>query len=177
MNVARILDELGQAAPWDKAADWDPVGLQLGDPLREAAKVAVCHEVTEPVVARVEEMRIDLLVTYHPLLFRPTNRLVAGRSPAGRAYRLVRAGTSLAVIHTNFDVAAGGAADALAGSLGLTDVTGFGPVDAAESLKVVTFAPAVAADASTPRSSSPSPLRITTSRSRPRLSSAPAPDR
>jgi hypothetical protein len=52
----------------------------------------------------------------------------------------------LAVIHTNFDVATGGVADALAVSLGLIDVTGFGPVDVTESIKVVTFCPAGAAD-------------------------------
>jgi dinuclear metal center YbgI/SA1388 family protein len=146
MKIAQILTLLGRAAPWDKAADWDPVGLQLGDLMDEAGTVAVCHEVTESVVFRVEELGVDLLVTYHPLLFRPTSRITAGRSPVGRAYRIIRAGTSLAVAHTNFDVAAGGVADALADSLGLRDTTGFGPVDAAESIKVVTFAPAESAD-------------------------------
>ena len=146
MNVAQVLTRLGQAAPWDKAADWDPIGLQLGDPQCEAATVAVCHEVTEAVVTGVEEIQIDLLVTYHPLLFRPTARITAGRSPAGRAYRIIRAGTSLAVTHTNFDVAVGGVADALAESLGLIDTTGFGPVAAAESIKVVTYAPTGSAD-------------------------------
>ena len=146
MNIADVLNRIGQAAPWDKAADWDPVGLQLGDPSNEAATVAVCHEVTEPVVALLEALGVDLLVTYHPLLFRPTSRITAGRSPAGRAYRIIRAGISLAVAHTNFDVAAGGVADALADSLGLSDTTGFGPVDAAESIKVVTFVPPASAD-------------------------------
>jgi len=146
MNVAEVLTRLGQAAPWEKAAGWDPVGLQLGDPSTSAGTVAVCHEVTEWVVAKVEELGVDLLVTYHPLLFRPTARIVAGRSPTGRAYRLIRAGTSVATAHTNFDVAPGGAADALADSLGLIDTVGFGPMDPGESIKVVTFAPPSFAD-------------------------------
>ncbi|HKZ30117.1 MAG TPA: Nif3-like dinuclear metal center hexameric protein [Acidimicrobiia bacterium] len=146
MNVAQVLTHLGLAAPWDKAAGRDPVGLQLGDPSASAGTVAVCHEVTESVVASVEDLGVDLLVSYHPLLFRPTSLLTAGRSPMGRAFRLIRAGASLAVAHTNFDVAAGGSADALADSLGLIDTTGFGPVDAGESIKVVTFVPAAAAD-------------------------------
>jgi dinuclear metal center YbgI/SA1388 family protein len=108
--------------------------------------VAVCHEVTESVVARVERLGVDLLVTYHPLLFRPTGRITAERSPAGRAYRLIRSHTSLAVAHTNFDVASGGVADALADSLRLSDTSGFGPVDPVASIKVVTFAPAASAD-------------------------------
>ena len=142
MNIAQVLSQMGRSAPWDKAADWDPVGLQLGDPKHEAGTVAVCHEVSESVVAGVEDLGINLLVTYHPLLFRPTSRIVAGRSPVGRAYRILRAGTALAVAHTNFDVATGGVADALADSLQLSDTTGFGPIDAAESIKIVTFAPA-----------------------------------
>ena len=146
MNIADILIRIGQAAPWDKAAGWDPVGLQLGDPSIEAGSVAVCHEVTESVVTRVERRGVDLLVTYHPLLFRPTSQITAGRSPAGRAYRIIRAGTSLAVAHTNFDVAEGGVADALADALGIRDTTGFGPVDAGDSIKVVTFVPSVSAD-------------------------------
>jgi dinuclear metal center YbgI/SA1388 family protein len=146
MNVAEILTAVGRAAPWDKAAGWDPVGLQLGDGSLEARAVAVCHEVTEAVVAEVEGGNIDLLIAYHPLLFQPTNRLVAGRSAAGRAYRLIRAGTAVAVIHTNFDVAPGGVADALAEALELTETTGFGPVEAEDSVKIVTFVPEAAAD-------------------------------
>jgi dinuclear metal center YbgI/SA1388 family protein len=146
MNVAEILTELGRTAPWDKGAEWDPIGLQLGDPLTETQTVAVCHEVTEAVVRNVEDGRVDLLVTYHPLLFSPTTKLVAGRSPVGRAYRLIRAGVALAVIHTNFDVAPGGTADALAAALQLTGTTGFGPVDGQDSVKVVTFVPEGAAD-------------------------------
>src|SRR3990172_12848911 len=91
MNVAQVLTHLGLAAPWDKAAGRDPVGLQLGDPSAAAGTVAVCHEVTESVVASVEDLGVDLLVTYHPLLFRPASFLTAGRSPMGRAFRLLPA--------------------------------------------------------------------------------------
>ncbi len=144
-----MLAALDRVAPWGQAFGWDPVGLQLGDTAAPAGRVAVCHEVTEAVVAAVEADPPDLLVTYHPLLFRPTTRLVAGRSPAGRAWRLVRAGVAVAVAHTNFDAAPGGTADALAAALGLEAVTGIGPVWGADSVKIVTFAPEGAADAVT----------------------------
>ncbi|MGI9609437.1 MAG: Nif3-like dinuclear metal center hexameric protein [Acidimicrobiia bacterium] len=140
-TISDVLAELGRAAPWSKAAGWDPVGLQLGDPAREALHVAVCHEVTEAVVAAIEAQPVDLLISYHPLLFKPTTHLVAGTSPAGRAYRLASAGVGLAVAHTNFDVAVGGTADALAEALGLGDTAGFGPAGAAASVKVVAFVP------------------------------------
>ena len=140
------MGRLGDRAPWAKAGGWDPVGLQIGDPSAKVERVALCHEVTEDVVARLEDQPVDLLVSYHPLLFRPTTRLLAGRSPAGRALRLARAGIALGVVHTNFDVAPGGTSDALAAALGLVEVRGFAPLAGPDSIKLVTFLPAAAAD-------------------------------
>lgn len=146
LTVGDAIEALGERAPFEKAAGWDPVGLQLGDPGAPARRVGVCHEVTERVVAAVEAAPVDLLVSYHPLLFEPASRLVAGPTPAGRALRLARAGVALAVVHTNFDVCAGGTADALAAALGLEDARGFGPLYGVDAIKVATFLPAGAAD-------------------------------
>jgi len=145
--ISEILAAIAARAPFERAAEWDPVGLALGDPRAPARTIAVCHEVTEAVVADVERAPVDLLVSYHPLLFRATTKLVAGPTPEGRALRLIRAGTALAVAHTNFDVAEGGAADALAEALGLGELEGFGALFGAPARKLVTFVPAAAADA------------------------------
>ena len=145
-TVAELLAELARRAPFEKAADGDPVGLQLGDPERDLRRVAVCHEVTDPVLARLEAAPVDLLISYHPLLFRPAQRMVAGATPEGRALRLLRARIDLAVVHTAFDVAPGGAADALADALALKEVRGFAPLYGPDALKIVTFVPAEAAD-------------------------------
>lgn len=110
----------------EETPDWDPAGLQLGEPDAPVSTVGVCHEVTEGVVARVEESPVDLLVSYHPLLFTPTNRLLAGRSAGARSYRLIRAGVNLLITHTDFDSAPGGTADALAAFFDLRDVRPFG---------------------------------------------------
>jgi dinuclear metal center YbgI/SA1388 family protein len=146
ITVAELLLSLGRDAPWAKAAEWDPVGLQIGDPAAPVERVGVCHEVTPAVVAAVEREPVDLLVSYHPLLFRPTTRLVAGATPEGRALRLVRAGAALAVVHTNFDAAAGGSADALAAELELGEVRPFGALEGASTIKVATFLPSESAD-------------------------------
>ena len=79
----------------------------------------MCHEVTEQVATSLEHDPVDLLVSYHPLLFEPSTSLVSGRSPADRVFRLIRAGVALVTVHTAFDVVAGGAADALADAIGL----------------------------------------------------------
>jgi dinuclear metal center YbgI/SA1388 family protein len=148
-TIADAVQALGTFIPFDKAASWDPVGLQFGDPGARAETTAVCHEVTEEVVAHLEAEPVDLLISYHPLLFEPTSRLVAGRSASGRAFRLIRSGIALAVVHTAFDVVDGGAATSLADVLGLVRVRGFGSLAGEESVKIVTFVPPEYAEAVT----------------------------
>lgn len=145
-TVGSFLDRLSNAIPPSGAAGWDIDGLQLGDPSDAAITIGVCHEVTDMVVSAVEGDPVDLLISYHPLLFRATTRVTAGRGPSGRAYRLLRAGTALAITHTSFDVVAGGTADSLAAALSLTDVTGFGPNAASSQINVVAFVPSYAVE-------------------------------
>jgi dinuclear metal center YbgI/SA1388 family protein len=146
LTVADVLTQLDVVASFGKAAGWDPVGLQLGDPAAPVARLAVCHEVTADVVAAVEADPVDLLIAYHPLLFRPTTRIVAGNSASGRAFTLLTTGVALAVVHTAFDVAPGGAADSLAAAVGLTEVSGFGPMWGPDAVKIVVFVPHSGAD-------------------------------
>ena len=141
MKVRDVLEGLDQIAPFSKAAEGDPVGLQIGDPERSIQRVAVCHEVTDSVVGQVVADPVDLLVSYHPLLYRPVQSLRDGPGPEGRALWLARSDTALIVAHTNFDVAPGGAADALAERLGLEGVRGFAPLPCPPGYKLTTFVP------------------------------------
>ena len=145
-TVRSVLADLAIAVPPTRAAGWDPIGLQIGDPDGAVRRAAVCHEVTDAVAEALEGATVDLLVAYHPLIFRPLSRLIAGTSPGGRALRLARAGVAVTAVHTAFDAAPGGTSDALAAALGLSEVAAFGPTWGSDSIKVVTFAPAAAAD-------------------------------
>lgn len=129
LNVATFLERLAKRTHPELTPEWDPTGIQLGDAEGKVESVAVCHEVTEEVVAAVENEAVDLLVTYHPLLFHPTTSILAGRSAGARAFRLIGAGVNLVVTHTDFDACEGGAADALAQLFSLRDVESFGADD------------------------------------------------
>ena len=141
MIVADLVGRLAARTHPERAAAWDAVGLQVGDPEAPVNTATVVHEVTEAVTSRLEEDPVDVVVAYHPLLFRPAARLVPDRSPSGRAARLLRAGVAVIVTHSDFDAMPGGMSDAMAAALGLADVRGFAPVATAEEVKVVTFAP------------------------------------
>lgn len=143
-SIGELVEQLGSSLHLNKAAGWDPVGLQFGDPTQPVSTLAVCHEATDEVVDRLIAAEVDLAVVYHPLLFRPVTSLVAGNSPAGRAFRLIANGVALMTVHTAFDVIAKGTADALADTVGLSDAVGFGPAWGEDSVKVITFVPAAA---------------------------------
>ena len=116
---------LNALAPPETAADWDPVGLQIGDPDEPVRRVAVCHEISDGTLD--ELVQFDLAVTYHPLIFRPLLRLTPG-GVSGRVLRLASARTAVIAVHTNFDAAAGGTADALASALGIVDPAPFAEI-------------------------------------------------
>ncbi len=137
VTVSDIADALGARTRAARAASWDPVGVQLGDPEASVEAVAICHEVTEEVISALGEDKPDLLITYHPLLFSPTNRLLAGRSAEARAFSLISMGVSLLVTHTDFDAAPGGSADALADFLGLREIEVFGGDEGEEEIPAI----------------------------------------
>ena len=113
MRVTELVDHLDARFPFENAQPWDPVGLQLGWPDEEVGAIAVCHEVTPTVVERSVAAGLTTLVAYHPLLFEPTTRLVAGPTAHGRALTLAAAGVSVIAVHTAMDAADPGTGDAL----------------------------------------------------------------
>jgi len=123
MVISDLLAALDESIGLFRAASWDPIGLQVGGHERTVGEVGVCHEVSDTVLAEVERLNIDTLVSYHPLLFSPTSSFLEGPSAEGRALRLVLAGVSLIVVHTAFDAAPGGSGDSLATAIGV-DVEG-----------------------------------------------------
>ncbi len=126
MRVADLISALDEVIDFTRAAPWDPVGLQVGSPSDEVVRTGVCHEVTDEVIEAVVADGVTTLVSYHPLLFTPTTAFIDGTTPEGRALALARAKVSVIVVHTAFDAAPGGTAEALARAVGVIGMFGFG---------------------------------------------------
>jgi dinuclear metal center YbgI/SA1388 family protein len=137
-EVAQFLDGL---APPSLAAQWDNVGLLLGDADTPVERVMTCLTVTPASAAEAIGSHAQMIVTHHPILFRSVKRLTTA-TPEGRiVLALIRGGVAVYSPHTAFDNAAGGINDLLARRLGLQDV---GPVRSGEGLKqykLVVFVP------------------------------------
>ncbi len=120
MRVHELLSAIDERYPLRNALEWDPVGLQIGDPMADVGSVGVCHEVTDTVVSMAADAGIDTVVTYHPLLFQPSSSLVAGPTPQGRALALAAAGIAVIVVHTALDAGSPGSGDLFLNELGLS---------------------------------------------------------
>ena len=117
----QVTAALETIAPLRLAAAWDQVGLLVeGRP--EVGRVMTCLTLTERVAAEAVRERADLVVTHHPLPFRPVGRLTGGDGVGRVLLELIRGGVSVWSSHTAWDSAAGGINDQLAALLGLDRV-------------------------------------------------------
>ena len=136
-DLARALEAW---APPGSAQDYDNVGLQVGDARRTVERVVVALDCTPAVLAEAEAHEATLILTHHPLLFRPLKSVTADGYVSGLALRLAEAGVALYSIHTNLDAAPGGVSFALAETLGVEGCT-FLDAAADATVKLATFAP------------------------------------
>jgi dinuclear metal center YbgI/SA1388 family protein len=86
-----------------------------------------CLTVTPPVVEEAIAHGADLVVTHHPLPFRPLNRITAEEPVGQMLLDLIRGGVAVYSPHTALDSAAGGINDQWAQALGLTQIAALEP--------------------------------------------------
>jgi dinuclear metal center YbgI/SA1388 family protein len=126
------------------AEPWDRVGLQVGDASWSAERLLVALDPTSHVITEARNLGCGLLVTHHPLIFKPLERLTLDDPVARTALEAAEGRVAVAAYHTNADVAMPGVSDALADALGV-EVTGvLHPTEAGSRVKLVTFVPAEA---------------------------------
>jgi dinuclear metal center YbgI/SA1388 family protein len=139
VNVADLVTTMEAVAPVRYAATWDNVGLIVGDTAQPLARVLIAIDCTRAVLEEARSTAVDAIVSYHPPLFAPQKRFVAGSV----AFEAARAGIAIYSPHTALDVADGGTNDVLADAVGMTDRTPLRPVDTVDrERKLVTFVPA-----------------------------------
>lgn len=123
-DIERALYEL---APRHYAEEWDNVGLLCGRQEKEIRKILVALDPFLCVCREALEMGADMIVTHHPLIFRPTLS-VTDRDPVGKSILFLAQHDMAAVnAHTNLDNAPGGVNDRLAEVLSLQNITVIDP--------------------------------------------------
>jgi dinuclear metal center YbgI/SA1388 family protein len=140
-TVASVAAYLDRFAPPELAADWDNVGLLLGEAATEVERIMTCLTVTPDTVAEAVEGGVNLVVTHHPILFRPVQRLTSATAEGRLLLPLLQARIAVYSPHTAFDNTEGGINEILARRLGLTEVVPLRRGSAANECKLVVFVP------------------------------------
>ncbi|WP_010588508.1 Nif3-like dinuclear metal center hexameric protein [Schlesneria paludicola] len=140
-TVRDVCDRLKTIAPLRLAEDWDNVGLIVGDENREIERILTCLTLTSDVADEAVQSRAGLIITHHPILFKPVKSITAN-TPEGRILlTLIRHEISVYSPHTAWDNSDCGINQQLAERLELHDIRPLRPHKAEEHIKIVTFVP------------------------------------
>ena len=127
MTVKELYAYLESRIPRALSCDWDNDGLMCC-PNADAtvSRVLVALDVTAAVAQRAIDEGYDLIVSHHPMIFRPIRAVAPGKPVADKTISLLLGGVSVMSFHTRLDAVEGGVNDVLASRLGLADVVPFG---------------------------------------------------
>lgn len=138
-RIQDILSWLRLIAPEDSALDGDPIGCLLDLRQDEISTVGVCLDATAAVARLAQDDGVKLLVSHHPLIYRPLKQ-IRESDPVGEAVAiLIRSGISLYSMHTNWDCAQGGINDVLTSLIGLKNARPAAPEGDAKLIRIGEF--------------------------------------
>lgn len=122
MKLREIMAMLERVAPLALQDDYDNSGLQVGDREMEATGVLVCLDVTEAILDEAIARKCNVIVSHHPLIFRPLRRIAGDSYQERVVIKAILSGVAIYSAHTNLDNAAGGVNYKIASLLGLKDL-------------------------------------------------------
>lgn len=140
-TVREICDHLKAIAPLRLAEEWDNVGLIVGDENREIERILTCLTLTGDVVAEAVQTKAGLIITHHPILFKPVKSITANNAEGQMLLTLIRNDISVYSPHTAWDNSESGINQQLAELLELQDIQPLRLRKTDEHIKIVTFVP------------------------------------
>ena len=144
MRLYEAVALLRGLAPEELAEPWDHVGLQVGDVARQVKRGLLCVDLSEAVLAEAGKWGAQLVVAYHPPIFKPLQAVSVNQPEERLILRACEAQIAVYSPHTALDAAAGGVNDWLCGAISRVPgalVRPIRPVGEAGAYKLVTFVP------------------------------------
>jgi dinuclear metal center YbgI/SA1388 family protein len=117
--IRDIIGLLERWAPPEYQENYDNSGLITGDQNLDCTGVLVCLDSTEKVILEAEQNGCNLIVSHHPLIFKPVRNILPDNSTGKILIHAIRNGIAIYAIHTNLDNVLSGVNAAIADKLGL----------------------------------------------------------
>ena len=103
MTVKEVVSEIEKKISIQQAEDFDNVGLLCGNPQREVTGILVCHDALENVIDEAIEKKLNLVVTFHPIIFSGL-KSITGKNYVERAVlKAIENKIAIYALHTAFD--------------------------------------------------------------------------
>ena len=122
VKIKEVVNALERFAPLPLQEGFDNAGLQLGLTEAEVSGALLCLDVTESMVDEALQRGCNLIVSHHPLIFRPLKQISDKNDVQRTVWKAIREGICVVSMHTNMDNAPGGVNYKIAAKMGLTDV-------------------------------------------------------
>lgn len=105
MKVKDVVAILEAEVPLSWQESYDNAGLVVGCPEAEVEKVLIALDVTEEVVDEAISEGAQMVVSHHPIIFRPIKRLADENRQQRTIAKAIRHNIALYAAHTNLDSA------------------------------------------------------------------------
>ncbi len=103
-----VLSLLNRIAPLGLAESWDNVGLLAGDPAMPIERILTCLTLTEVVLQEAIRKKVGLIVTHHPVPFKPVDRITTQTTTGKILWGAMRHSIAIYSPHTAWDNASSG---------------------------------------------------------------------
>ncbi len=120
-NLIQLDDLVGclsKELPFDFCIENDKCGIQINTK-RKISKVLVTYEITDEVVDEALETNSNCIVSFHPLIFYPLEKIDFDDRVGRLISKLIQNNIALIITHTNFDSHPNGTSRLFANQLGL----------------------------------------------------------
>lgn len=104
MECGQIIEKIEERYPRSYAMEWDNIGLQAGRTKKEVKRILIALDADDAAVEQAVSGNVDMLVTHHPLIFKPVSRISDGDFIGRRLLKLIQNDISYYAMHTNYDV-------------------------------------------------------------------------
>lgn len=125
MKIKKLMNMLEFFYPKYLAEANDNVGLIIGDERRVIKRVLTTLEITNEVIDEAIERQVELIVSHHPIIYKPITSLNY-KDPYVRMYtRLIKNDIAVYAMHTNVDVCPNGMSEWISDIVGLKNQSVF----------------------------------------------------
>lgn len=140
MTVRQLAAELDKHIPKELSEVWDNDGsMVIPEPDAEVTRVLCALDCTSAAIKKAKEWGCNVIITHHPLIFKPLGALVPDDSVGKRVLECVKSSIAVLSYHTRLDSMEGGVNDVLCDSLGIMEREAFLPYGRIGDVKEQSF--------------------------------------